>query len=448
MGRYLSRTIRVCLGFSISWGTPIHAFHDIGIIISKRAAARTTLLTCSQWSHIIEGHQRIGDEMISVAGRRPGGSLTEVQIEGERITGVLSAGSPHSGQFFGGEDLFLAPGFTDIQVNGFAGIDFNHPAFDGDDLLPACKALLRTGVTRFCPTLITGSQERLTRGIEQILEASEKHTLVRSLVLGIHVEGPYVAPEDGPRGAHPREYVSDPNWDEFFSLYEISRGLIRIVTVAPERPGALDFIRMASNAGLVVAIGHTAADEDDIDAAVEAGAVLSTHLGNAAHQILPRHANYIQKQISHDGLMASIICDGKHLPDYFVKNLVRAKGKTRTILVTDAIAAAAAPAGRYTLGDLEVEVGDDRVSRLPGTAYLAGSSLTMDEAVGNCARFAGITLASALSMVTANPAKLFHGFSGELDPGERADLVLFKVAGKRIHIERVLLAGRLLFSAH
>jgi N-acetylglucosamine-6-phosphate deacetylase len=389
--------------------------------------------------------------MVSVRGRRPGDSLMELQLEGGRITRVtrvLPAEVPHGMRVLGGEDFFLAPGFIDIQVNGFAGIDFNHPEFVGDDLLPVCKALLRTGVTRFCPTLITGSQERLKRGVRQILEAYEKHALVRSMVIGIHLEGPYIAPEDGPRGAHPREYVSDPDWDEFFNLYKLSKGLVRIVTLAPERPGALDFIKRASEAGLVVAIGHCAPEADDIDAAVEAGAVLSTHLGNAAHQVLPRHDNYIQKQISHDGLMASIIPDGTHLPNYFVKNLVRAKGKTKIILVTDAMAGAGAPAGRYTLGDLEVEVGEDRVSRLPGTPYLAGSSLTMDEAVGNCARFAGIRLVSAIAMATANPARLFDGFSGKFEPGERADLVLFRAAGKRIHIEQVFLAGRPEFSTH
>jgi N-acetylglucosamine-6-phosphate deacetylase len=386
--------------------------------------------------------------MISIRGRVPGGPLLEVQVEGERITRVFPAAVRRNMHVLGGEDFFLAPGFIDIQVNGFAGIDFNHSGFVGDDLLPACKALLRTGVTRFCPTLITGSNERLTGGIGQIIKAYEKHALVRSMVHGIHVEGPHISPDDGPRGAHPQKYVSDPNWDEFLNLYELSKGLVRVVTVAPERPRALDFIKRASEAGLVVAIGHCAPEPEDIDSAVEAGAVLSTHLGNAAHRMLPRHANYIQKQISHDGLMASIICDGKHLPDYFVKNLVRAKGKTRIILVTDAMAAAGAPPGRYTLGDLEIEVGEERFSRLPDTPYLAGSSLTMDEAVGNCARFAGITLASAITMATANPAKLFHEFSGKLEPGERADLVLFKAGRKRIHVEQVLLAGRSVFSAH
>lgn len=381
-----------------------------------------------------------------ISGRRPGGPLMGVEVFGKRIARVIPIDAIPRGRFLGGKDFFLAPGFTDIQVNGFAGIDFNHPTFDGDDLLPVCKALLRTGVTRFCPTLITGSQERLSRNIRQILKACEKHALMRSMVLGIHLEGPYIAPENGPRGAHPKVYVSEPDWGEFLALCELSEGLLRIVTIAPERPGALEFIERASKVGLVVAIGHCAPETGDIDAAVEAGAVLSTHLGNAAHRVLPRYANYVQKQISHDGLMASIICDGNHLPDYFVKNLIRAKGKNRIILVTDAMAAAAAPRGRYTLGDLEIEVGEERVVRLPGTPYLAGSALTLDEAVSNCARFARISLASAIRMVTVNPAKLFDEIGGVLEPDERADLVLFKVLNQRIQIEQVFLAGQLVFS--
>jgi N-acetylglucosamine-6-phosphate deacetylase len=266
------------------------------------------------------------------------------------------------------------------------------------------------------------------------------------MVLGIHLEGPYIAPEDGPRGAHPKQQVTDPDWDEFKGLGNLSQGLLKIVTLAPERPGAIEFIRKASKAGLVVAIGHCAPEPAQIDAAVEAGAVLSTHLGNGAHQVLPRHANYLQKQISTDGLMASIICDGIHLPDYFVKNLIRAKGISRMILVTDAMAAAAASAGRFTLGDLEVEVGEERKVRLPGTPYLAGSALTMDEAVSNCARFAKISLAAAIQMATVNPAKLFKGIRGALEPGERADLVLFRLLKKRIQVEQVFLAGKLAFS--
>jgi N-acetylglucosamine-6-phosphate deacetylase len=383
---------------------------------------------------------------MSVRGERLGGPFIEIEVRGDKIASVLPAKAARRGRFFGGREFYVSPGFIDLQVNGFAGKDFNHPAFDGDDLVPVCQALLRTGVTRFCPTFITGSAARLSRNIQQIVHACEKHPLVRSMVLGIHLEGPYIAPEDGPRGAHPEQHVTDPDWDEFKGLGNLSQGLLKIVTLAPERPGAIEFIRKASKAGLVVAIGHCAPEPAQIDAAVEAGAVLSTHLGNGAHQVLPRHANYLQKQISTDGLMASIICDGIHLPDYFVKNLIRAKGMPRTILVTDAMAAAAASPGRFTLGDLEVEVGEERKVRLPGTPYLAGSALTMDEAVSNCASFAKISLAAAMQMATVNPAKLFKGIRGALEPGERADLVLFRLLKKRIQVEQVFLAGKLAFS--
>jgi N-acetylglucosamine-6-phosphate deacetylase len=384
--------------------------------------------------------------MISIRGKRPGGPFIEMKVREDKIASVLPARATPRGRVFGSKEFYMSPGFIDIQVNGFAGTDLNHQAFDGDDLVPLCKALLRTGVTRFCPTFITGSEERLSRNIQQIVQACEKHPLVRSMVLGIHLEGPYIASEDGPRGAHPKQYVTDPDWDQFERLCNLSKGLLKIVTIAPERPGAIEFIRKASKAGLVVAIGHCAPEPAQIDAAVEAGAVLSTHLGNGAHQVLPRHANYLQKQVSTDGLMASMICDGIHLPDYFVKNLIRAKGISRTILVTDAMAAAGASAGRFTLGDLEVEVGEERKVRLPGTPYLAGSALTMDEAVSNCASFAKISLPAAIQTATVNPAKLFKGIRGALEPGERADVVLFSLLKKRIQVEQVFLAGKLEFS--
>jgi N-acetylglucosamine-6-phosphate deacetylase len=267
------------------------------------------------------------------------------------------------------------------------------------------------------------------------------------MILGIHLEGPYINPEDGPRGAHPREHVSQPNWKKFEKLLELGQGLVKMVTVAPEITGGLGFIQKASQSGLAVGIGHCNPEPDIIDRAVSAGAVISTHLGNATHQMLDRHKNYMQKQLAHDGLMASIICDGPHLPGYVVKNIVRAKGRSKIILITDATAASCAPPGRYTLGDLEVEADDSRTLHLPGTPYLAGSTLTMDRAIGNCAEFARIPLASAIKMATENPAKLFAGISGKLEEGQRADLVLYRVTGKQINIEQVYLAGRPVYSA-
>ncbi|RJQ56157.1 MAG: N-acetylglucosamine-6-phosphate deacetylase [Desulfobacteraceae bacterium] len=380
-----------------------------------------------------------------IKGKIARGRTAEVYVKGEHIA-RLDIRSPRRGPGRSpGDEIRLAPGFIDLQVNGFAGVDFNHPDFSAKDMVGACRSLLKTGVTRFCPTLITAGYNQLERTIGRILEACNEHPLVRSMVLGIHLEGPYINPEDGPRGAHPLAHVGRPDWEKFERLLSRGEGLVRMVTVAPELPGCLEFIRKAAQIGLVVGLGHCNPEPADVDQAVHAGAVISTHLGNAAHRLLDRSKNYLQKQLAHDRLMASIICDGLHLPDYFVKNVVRAKGKSRVVLITDATAASNAPAGRYSLGGIALEACDDGALRLPGTPYLAGSTLTMDRAVGFCARFAGIPLTSAIDMATTNPARLFAGTGGELEEGQRADLVLFRAEKKKIQIERVYLAGKLMY---
>jgi N-acetylglucosamine-6-phosphate deacetylase len=378
-----------------------------------------------------------------VKGKIPGGRFAEVQLDGERIASNSIYKPNLEGARLSAEDVSIAPGFIDIQVNGFAGIDINHPNFRGDDLVDVCRQLLSTGVTRFCPTLITADPKQLGRHIKEIRLSCKRHPLVRSMVLGIHLEGPHINPADGPRGAHPRAHVTLPDWSKFEHLLKLGQGLVKMVTLAPEMPGGLSFIQRATKAGLVVGIGHCNPEPNTIDDAVLAGARISTHLGNGTHQMLDRHQNFMQKQLAHDGLMASIICDGAHLPDYFVKNVVRAKGKSRVILISDATAASHTGAGQYTLGELEIEAGDDGVLRLAGTPYLTGSTLTMDKAIGNCAEFSGITLASAINMATVNPAGLFDSINGKLEVGQRADLVVFKVKGKEIRIQQVYLAGRL-----
>jgi N-acetylglucosamine-6-phosphate deacetylase len=385
--------------------------------------------------------------MTLIKGKTPGGRFAEIHLDGERIARVLTRQSNRSDQRAPSEDIQIAPGFIDIQVNGFCGVDFNQANFQGDDLVDVCRNILKTGVTVFCPTLITADYNRLARNITKIREACQKHPLVRSMVLGIHLEGPYINPADGPRGAHPKAHVSNPDWNEFERLRSLGQGLVRMVTVAPEVPGGLEFIQKASQSGLAVGIGHCNPEQDIVDQAVRAGAGISTHLGNGTHHMLNRHKNYLQKQLAHDGLMASIICDGHHLPDYFVKNVVRAKGRSKVILITDATAASYAPPGRFSLGDLEVEADDDGALRLAGTPYLTGSTLTMQRAIGNCADFAGIPLASAIKMATVNPARLFEGINGRLEKGRRADLVLFRAKRKQIRIEQVYLAGRLFYSA-
>jgi N-acetylglucosamine-6-phosphate deacetylase len=327
---------------------------------------------------------------------------------------------------WGGTDLYLCPGFFDPQVNGFAGVDFNSPRLTPEGLHQAARSLASTGVTRFLPTLITSSQEGMVYQLKIIGEALRNDPLLQKMCLGIHLEGPYISPEDGPRGVHLRKFVRLPRWEELEKFQEVCEGRIRCVTLAPEVKGAIPFIEKATAHGMVIGIGHTNASEEVIEEAVQAGARLSFHLGNAPSALIPRYQNLIQKQLAMDPLMASIITDGIHLPHDVVKNYVLAKGLDRIVLTTDSMAAAGASPGRYTLGDLEVEVGPDRTARLVGTSRLAGSTLTMDRAITNVIRFAGIDLTSAIHMAAKNAQKLFPEVRGEILSGHSADLVLFE----------------------
>jgi N-acetylglucosamine-6-phosphate deacetylase len=327
---------------------------------------------------------------------------------------------------FGGTDLYACSGFFDPQVNGFAGVDFNSPCLTLERLHRAALALASTGVTRFLPTLVTSSHERMVCQLRILAEALKKDPLFQEMCLGIHLEGPYISPEEGPRGVHLREFVRLPRWEELERFEEACEGRIKCVTLAPELDGAIPFIEKAVTHGIVIGIGHTQATEKDVEQAVQAGARFSCHLGNAPSTLLPRHRGLIEKQLATDQLMASIIVDGIHLSPGVVKNYVWAKGVNRIVLTTDSMAGAEAPSGRYTLGDLEVEVGSDGAARSVSTSRLAGSTLTMDRAVTNVVRFTGIDLASAIRMAARNGQELFPEVRGEIISGAPTDLVLFE----------------------
>jgi N-acetylglucosamine-6-phosphate deacetylase len=308
----------------------------------------------------------------------------------------LAAGSSARGDGARGLEL---PGFVDLQVNGFAGVDFGAPATTPDELGRAITAIEQTGVTRFLPTLITSSLETF---------AACARTLVRTghpAIAGIHMEGPYISPEDGPRGAHPRRHVRGADVDDFRRRQDAAEGGIRLVTLAPEAPGALPLVEHLVAAGVRVAIGHTAATGAQIGDAVAAGATLSTHLGNGCAGTLPRHPNLLWEQLAEDRLLASFIVDGHHLPPATVRSMIRAKTPARTILVSDAIAAAGMPPGRYTLGGQQVELDATGRVAAPGAANLAGSALTLPVAIGNTVRFAGLPLEEVVRMAGTRPAE-------------------------------------------
>jgi N-acetylglucosamine-6-phosphate deacetylase len=359
-------------------------------------------------------------------GKIPGTeSLMDVLVENGEVIRV-SPSQKGSSCHFGGEDLYLCSGFFDPQVNGFAGVDFNSPSLSAEGLHRAALSLASTGVTRFLLTLITSSHEKMVRQLRIIGDALRQDPLLRKMCPGIHLEGPYISPEDGPRGVHLREFIRLPQWDEVERYQEVCEGRIKCVTLAPELKEAIPFVKKATAHGIVIGIGHTNASEEVLEEAVQAGARVSCHLGNATPRPSHRHQNPIRKQLAMDQLMVSIITDGIHLPPDVVKNYIQAKGIDRIVLTTDSMAGAGASPGRYTLGGLEVEVGPDRAARLAGTSRLAGSTLTMDRAITNVIRFAGVDLPSAIHMAAKNAQKLFPEAGGEMIAGRSADLVLFE----------------------
>jgi N-acetylglucosamine-6-phosphate deacetylase len=345
----------------------------------------------------------------------------------------------------GAGNEFIMPGFLDIHVNGFAGVDFQDPKLTADDLAHATREQLRHGTTQYLPTIVTHSHETMIARFKALARALNDRPELSRAIVGFHVEGPYISAEDGPRGGHHADHIRPPSWDEFQKFQDAAGGRIQMITLAPELPGALRFIEEAAAAGVVVALGHTAANLTQISEAVRAGAKISTHLGNGSHAVLPRHDNYIQVQLADDRLMASFIVDGHHLPPYTVKNFIRAKGVARSILTTDAISAAGARPGRYRCGWIEVETSADGKVVLPGTPYLAGSAVTLEQCVGNAIAFAGLSVADAVRMATENPTRLLGRRPRVLEKGASANLVLFSWVDGHIQTNDAVVRGQVIF---
>ncbi len=318
-----------------------------------------------------------------------------------------------------------SPGFLDLQVNGFAGVDFNDPRCTAGQIADAAAAMRKTGVTQCLATLISAPLDRFSTCARTVARSGEQS------IVGIHMEGPYISPEDGARGAHPREDISPPSADDFARRQDAADGRIRLVTIAPEVPGALPLIERLVAQGVKVAIGHTAATPAQVRDAVKAGASMSTHLGNGCAQMLPRHPNFLWEQLAADELVAGLIVDGHHLPPATVKAMVRAKTPARSMLVTDATTAAGRPPGEYMLGSLRVRLDETGRVAVPGQPNLAGSALALDRAVGNTVRFTGLPLEVVLAMASTQPAAYLG-----IEPAGRLDL-LWDAEAARLTVTRV-----------
>lgn len=364
-------------------------------------------------------------------GRDPAtGDPITVHAASGRITAVVPAPP--------GDHPWIAPGLVDLQVNGWAGCDLNGPP-EPQAVVRLAHALLREGTTSFVPTLVTAPEPGLLARLNAIAEARQD-PVVAAMAPCIHVEGPWISPNDGPRGAHPRAHVRPPGLAEFDRWQTACGGLVGIVTLSPHWPGAPATIRALANAGVRVAIGHTDATPGQVEAAVDAGATLSTHLGNGVAATLPRHPNLLWSQLADDRLTAGFIADGHHLPAATLRAMVRAKGLDRAVLVSDSVALGGSLPGEYDQpvgGRVQLDA-SGRLG-LAGTPFLAGAALPLSAGVAVAMRDAGLSLADALRLATANPGRVLDG-RGTLAVGGWADLILFRTP-QGLKLETVVLRG-------
>lgn len=305
---------------------------------------------------------------------------------------------------------YTGPGLVDLHINGYAALDFNGDPADWttENLHRIRQCLLGRGVVTIFPTLITDDASLLLARAKAYNEAIKCDRQLEQLCPRLHLEGPFISPEGGPRGAHQLKYCITPKQmpDLIDRLNEASGGRVGIVTIAPELEGAMKLISRCSRAGIYIAIGHTQASTRQLDEAVQAGAKFSTHLGNGSHAFLPRLDNYLQTQLADDRLYATFIADGHHMPFATLKNFIRAKTPSRGILITDAIEAAELGPGRYKVGGELIAVTADGRAAKPGASNLAGSALTLDKAVINVALNCDVSFEQAWDMASTIPACL------------------------------------------
>ncbi|OCT15754.1 N-acetylglucosamine-6-phosphate deacetylase [Paenibacillus pectinilyticus] len=341
----------------------------------------------------------------------------------------------------------VAPGLVDLQINGFAGIDFNDIPFTEASISKVIELLWREGVTSFCPTIITNSAEAIEQAVATIDRVCQGDPLAAQCIVGIHLEGPFISPEDGAKGAHDKAYIRPPDWELFCRWQAASGQRIRILTLSPEWPCSAEFISRCTASGVMVSIGHTAATTEQIQLAVESGARMSTHLGNGTHLTLPRHPNYMWEQLAQDQLASCLIADGFHLPDQVLKVVMKVKGP-KAILVSDAVAICGLPAGTYTthVGGEVVLTPEGRLHLAQNEQLLAGSAQLQRWGIEHLTSRGLATLADAWEMASTRPAACMDFPIKEgVEAHAPADLVLFRREAHRIIVEMTYKAGECVY---
>ncbi len=340
--------------------------------------------------------------------------------------------------------VYVAPGLVDVQINGYMGVDFSGPDLTVEGVRKATKALWRAGVTSYFPTVITGDIDLIKKNFTILAEA-RKDAEIGASIPGFHLEGPYISPLPGFRGAHLEKYIKAPDWAEFQELQKAAENGIILLTLAPELEGAIPFIEKCVASGVTVSLGHHNGSASDVLLAVNAGAKMATHLGNGCANEINRHHNPLWPQLSNDAITASIIADGFHLNREEVRTFYKAKGVENTILVSDALDLAGLPPGEYTRGERTLVLTPD-VVKLPKENVLAGAASPLSKCVGVVMEYTDCGLKNAIQMASANPAKLFSlDELGEIKKGKRGDLIQFTMENNRMTILKTYVNGLLVY---
>lgn len=343
--------------------------------------------------------------------------------------------------------LYLAPGLFDNQVNGGSGVYFSSEnPLTPDEIRKVVRSQWSAGVTSFLPTLTSHTRQVLKRNLEALARWSG-YPEFRGTIPGFHLEGPYISPEDGYRGAHARQFVREPDVEELMELQRASGNKILTVTLAPERPGAMELIRWCTQDGIVVALGHHNASAGTIRTAVRNGARIATHLGNGCANLIHRHENPLWPQLADDSLMISIIADGFHLTAEEIKTFYKVKGAGKIVITSDITRYAGLTPGIYSTADgRKIELTPAGKVQYPAQGVLAGSALAVDTGVKKVMNFTGASLEEAIRMSSTNVARLY-GLEdrGRLREGMRADIILFSLGRHKLDIHRTFVAGALVF---
>ena len=340
-------------------------------------------------------------------------------------------------------------GDFDIQVNGYAGADFCSRSLTIEQCRRACDELAADGVGGILATVITDSIEGICDKLTRLVAYRDRDPMIARMIAGFHVEGPFLSRKPGCPGAHDPAKIMPANVDDATRIVAAGGGLVRLVTLAPECDAGLATTSFLARQGITVSAGHCDPSLDELEAAIDAGLSMVTHLGNGCANTINRHDNPLWPQLANDALHASLICDGFHLRDDQIAVFHRVKGTERTILTADAVHLAMMPPGDYVndLGDT-IHLGADGCVRYPAQGVLAGAALPLSRGVAKIRQVTGCTLAEAIRMATANPARLY-GITdrGELRPGMRADLIVFRPGPDDLAIERTYVAGTLVHDA-